>query len=126
MIHLDANILIALPNLIQQQHPLIERVVSGEEVGVCSAVWYEFLIGPLDETERGLALHFIRDSVLPVTADDASLAAALFNRSGRRRGLKTDALIAAAAIRAGADFLTFNQADFKLFVPDGLRLFEAL
>lgn len=125
MIHLDANILIALPNLIQQQHPLIERVVNGEEVGVCSAVWSEFLIGPLDETERRLALHFIRDSVLPVTADDASLAAALFNRSGRRRGLKTDALIAAVAIRAGADFLTFNQADFKLFVPDGLRLFEA-
>jgi len=39
--------------------------------------------------------------------------------------LKTDALIAAAAIRAGADFVTVNVTDFQPFVAHGLRLVQA-
>lgn len=125
MIHLDANILVTLPYLIEQNHPLIERIGNGEQAAVCAPVWYEFLIGPLSESERELARHFIRNDVVPLTAEDAALAAELSNRAGRKRSLKTDALIAAAAIRAKVEFLTFNTVDFKPFVRDGLRLFEA-
>ena len=38
--------------------------------------------------------------------------------------LKTDALIAATAIRAGAEFLTLNRADFEPFAAHGLRRTE--
>lgn len=125
MIHLDANILVALPYLIEQNHLLIERVLNGERAAVCAPVWYEFLIGPLSESERELARDFIRNDIVSVTDEDAALAAELFNRAGRKRSLKTDALIAAAAIHAKAEFLTFNDADFKPFVPAGLRLLDA-
>jgi predicted nucleic acid-binding protein len=49
----------------------------------------------------------------------------LFNARGRHRNLKTDALIAAAAIRANAEFVTVNVADFKPFIAHGLRLVPA-
>ena len=124
MIHLDTNILLALPHLIQRDHPLIERVSRGERVSVCVPVWYEFLIGPLSAAECTLAGHFIRNDVQATTAEDADRAVQLFNRAGPKRGLKTDALIAAATIRAGAEFLTLNLADFRSFVREGLRLFE--
>lgn len=39
--------------------------------------------------------------------------------------LTTDALIAATTIRAKADFVTLNVADFKPFVAHGLRLVPA-
>ena len=47
----------------------------------------------------------------------------LFNTAGRKRLLKTDALIAAMAIRAKAEFVTLTGADFEPFVNQGLRLF---
>ena len=47
----------------------------------------------------------------------------MFNTAGRKRLLKTDALIAAMAIRAKAEFVTLNGADFEPFVSPGLRLF---
>ena len=56
-----------------------------------------------------------------MTEDDAALAAELFELAGRRRSPKTDALIAATAIRAGTDF-TLNVADFQPFARHGLRL----
>lgn len=125
MIHLDANILVALPYLIEQNHPLIERVLNGERAAVCAPVWYEFLIVPLSESERELARDFIRNDIVSVTDEDGALAAELFNRAGRKPSLKTHTLIAATAVHAKAEFLTFNVADFKPFVPDGLRLFQA-
>ena len=57
-----------------------------------------------------------------MTEDDAALAAELFELAGRRRSPKTDALIAATAIRAGTDFVTLNVADFQPFARHGLRL----
>lgn len=123
MIHLDTNALIALPLWARDGHPLIDRVVGGETAGVCAVVWYEFVASPVDDAEIRLARAFIRDTIASIDADDAALAADLFNGAGRRRTLKTDALIAASAIRAGAEFCTVNQQDFEPFVGHGLRLF---
>jgi predicted nucleic acid-binding protein len=60
--------------------------------------------------------------IVPFGAAEARLAAELFNKTGRRRGSRFDCLIAATAILSQADVATVNQADFKAFVPHGLKL----
>lgn len=123
MIQLDTNVLIALPHLIQQNHPFIARIARGELASVCVPVWYEYLIGPLETEEQELAVQFVRRDVFALEIEDAVLAARLFNLAGRKRGLKTDALIAAAAIRRDSELFTLNARDFLPFVKQGLRLF---
>lgn len=103
MIHFDTNALIALPLWAREGHAAVQRVLDGEPAAVCAVVWYEFLVVPID-------------------ADTARMASTLFNGAGRRRTLKTDALIAAAAIQASAEFFTLNVDDFRAFVDGGLRL----
>ncbi|TAN05804.1 MAG: PIN domain-containing protein [Rhodanobacteraceae bacterium] len=125
MIHFDTNALIALPHWARAGHPLVKRVVQGEAAAVCAAVWYEYLLGPLADGESELAHAFLSGRVEPMLEEDAVLGAELFNAAGRRRTLRTDALIAAAAIRAGADFVTLNVTDFQPFVVHGLRLVPA-
>ena len=126
MIHFDTNALIALPQWARNAHPVIRRVVAGEPAAVCSVVWYEFLIGPIDAAEIDLTRAFLQGRIQPIDDEDATLAAQLFNDCGRRRMLKTDALIAASAIRANADFLTVNVADFEPFASHGLRLMRTM
>mgnify|MGYP003700781451 CR=1 FL=1 len=63
--------------------------------------------------------------IIDIGEDDAVLAADLFNAAGRRRGLRTDALIAALAIRADAELVTLNARDFLPFIDLGLRLADA-
>jgi predicted nucleic acid-binding protein len=125
VIHFDTNALVALPLWAREGNEVVSRVVEGEAAAVCAVVWFEFLMGPLAEDEAGLAHAFIGGRVEPMTEDDAELGARLFNACGRRRNLKTDALIAATAIRANAEFVTVNVADFKPFVAHGLRLVPA-
>lgn len=125
MIHFDTNALIALPHWGRDGHPVVKRVVQGEAAAVCAMVWYEYLLGPLGDGESELAHAFLSGSIEPMLEQDAMLGAELCNAVGHRRTLKTDALIAAAAIRAGADFVTVNAEDFQLFVAHGLRLVPA-
>lgn len=124
MIHWDANALIALPAWIANNHFVVARVAAGETAAVSAIAWYEFLNGPLGEKEASLAHAFVRSSIVAVTEQHAALAAELFNGAGRRRALKTDALIAAVAIHAKADFVTLNLDDFKPFAAAGLRIVD--
>ncbi|MDB5986282.1 MAG: hypothetical protein JWR16_1335 [Nevskia sp.] len=124
MIHLDANVLVALPDWAVERHPLLNRVARGEAAAVCSLAWYEYSIGPVDEDERLAVREFIRDNIVAFDDADAALAAHLYNAVGRKRALKTDACLAACAIRADADFLTLNVDDFRPFSAHGLRLLE--
>lgn len=94
-------------------------------MAVSAVVWYEFLIGPLELREAELARAFIQGGILAVGEADAELAAQLFNAAGRQRILKTDSLIAATAIRAGAELVTLNREDFLPFADQGLRLFDS-
>lgn len=125
MIHFDTNALVALPHWARAGHPVVTRVLAGEPAAASAVVWYEFLSGPLAEEEASLARAFLQGRIVAVTEDDAQLAATLFNGAGRRRTLKTDALIAAVAIRAGAEFATLNAVDFEPFSGHGLRLIAA-
>jgi predicted nucleic acid-binding protein len=122
LLHLDTNVLIALPYWARDGHEIVQRVVDGESAAVSTVVWYEFLIGPLQPGEADLARAFIQGRLTPVEEADAELAASLFNTVGRQRALKTDALIAAMAIRADAEFVTLNGQDFLPFTDHGLRL----
>lgn len=122
VIHFDTNALVALPLWAHENHPAIRRIAAGEPAGASTIVWYEFLVGPLTETEHRLARAFLRGNIVPIDAADAKLAAEMYNRCGRRRTLKTDALIAASAIRAQAGLLTLNGADFEPFCEHGLYL----
>lgn len=126
MIHFDTNALIALPLWAREDHPVIRLVLDGEPAAVCSVVWYEFLIGPIEAAEIDLAQAFLQGRIIDISQDDATRAATFFNRAGRRRTLKTDALIAAAAVRADARFVTANRSDFEPFVGFGLKLFPAM
>lgn len=111
-----------MPHWAEQGHAVIQSIADGQPAAVSSVVWYEFLIGPVDEAEIRLAHAFLRGAIVPIDRDDARLAADIYNTAGRKRRLKTDALIAACAIRAGASLLTLNQDDFLPFQAMGLRL----
>ena len=122
MLHFDTNALIALPVWARVGHPIVQRVAAGEPAATSSLIWFEFSVGTLAENESAMAMAFLQRRILPLTLEDAELAAELFNQAGRRRVFKTDAMIAAVAILAQAEFVTLNRADFEPFVPMGLQL----
>lgn len=116
--------MIALPHWARNRNVVVQRVAGGEPAAVSTIVWYEFLIGPLDPREADLARAFVQGRVIAIEEADAEIAAELFNAVGRHKGLKTDALIAAMAIRADAELVTLNARDFLPFTEHGLRLFD--
>lgn len=122
MIHLDTNVLIALPVLARQRHALTQRIGKGEPVATSSLAWFEYVCGPVVESEQNLVRAVIGAKVLNVDEAVAERAAALFNHAGRKRSLRTDSLIAAAAMLAGAELATYNAQDFAPFAAHGLTL----
>lgn len=125
MIHLDTNALIALPEWLRQDNATVNRIIDGEPASACSIVWYEYTVGPLVEGEADMARAFLQGGITSVSAQDAELAAGLYNKTGRLRRLKTDALVAACAMGADAELVTRNLADFEPFIEYGLRLIPA-
>jgi predicted nucleic acid-binding protein len=65
---------------------------------------------------------FLEGGIIPFAADQAQVAARLFNAAERPRRLRVDAMIAATAISRQAALATLNTADFKLFASHGLVL----
>lgn len=122
MIHLDANVLIALPVLARQRHALTQRISQGEPVATSSLAWFEYLCGPVDDAEQQLARAVIGGRIVEVDETIAERAATLFNLAGRKRSMRTDSLIAAAALLAGAELATYNADDFSAFTTHGLTL----
>jgi predicted nucleic acid-binding protein len=122
LIHFDTNALVALPLWARQGHPVVERIVAGARAAACSMVWYEFLCGPVSDEHVELAHAVLAGRIEPVGEAQAQRAARLFNAAGRARRLRTDALIAACALEAGAHLVTLNHQDFAAFEPHGLVL----
>lgn len=122
MIHLDTNVLIALPVLARQRHPLAQLIGKGETIAVSSLAWFEYLCGPAAEAEQQLVRSAIGAQILVVDEAIAERAAALFNATGRKRSLRTDSLIAATAILGNAELASFNAVDFEPFTAHGLSL----
>jgi predicted nucleic acid-binding protein len=123
MIQLDANYLILGAIASTPQNAELRRWLSqGEETSASAIAWMEFVTGPVGSEVIDSVRKIIEDRIVPIGRDEAELAAKLFNLAGRKRALRYDCLIAAAAILAGARLATANRSDFSLFVAHGLEL----
>jgi predicted nucleic acid-binding protein len=120
VILLDTNFLIAAFESGSPQDSMLRKWLGGgEEVAVSVIAWCEFLCGPVEPPHVELATRIVPRRV-GFEAEDADLAASLFNRAGRRRGSLTDCMIAATAIRLGASLATADAAGFRRFESAGL------
>ncbi len=122
MICLDTNYLILGLVADSSESTELRAWASAGEVLVTPMVaWYEFLCGPVTVVQRDTMRGFLQ-ALLPFDETQAQTAAGLFNACGRRRSLRVDAMIAAAAITSDASLATNNYEDFEVFVESGLRL----
>jgi predicted nucleic acid-binding protein len=123
MILLDTNYLIrSLIEGTDESRKVGDWLDRGEELCTSSIVWYEFLCGPADRDGVELMREVIKDRIIPFVGDTAIESAHLFNKTGRTRRLRVDAMIAATAIMVAARLATGNTTDFSVFISEGLTL----
>jgi predicted nucleic acid-binding protein len=126
VILLDTNYLIrALVKGSVEANEIIAWLHATEGLCTSTVAWYEFLCGPVDDEGIALVRSILDERILPFTADQAAESSRLYNATGRKRALRVDAMIAAAAIIGNAVLATDNTTDFSNFIPHGLRLAEA-
>lgn len=124
MICLDTSYLIlGLVHGAREAQRIQAWAEAGERFCTSAIVWYEFTCGPADAAQVA-AVRALLDEILPFDDLHAEEAARLFSATGRRRPLRVDAMIAAAALARGVPLATGNRADFAPFVEHGLRLLE--
>lgn len=122
MIHLDTSFLIrALVRGSPEDRKLREWLGASEILGMSAVAWAEFLCGPVDNSELKLATGIIRRRS-NFSDEQATMAARLFNESGRQRGTFVDCMIAATALSEGALIATSNVPDFRRFETFGLKI----
>ncbi|RKX88378.1 MAG: hypothetical protein DRP58_00590 [Spirochaetes bacterium] len=123
MVLLDTNYLIRslIPETLEASR-IINWIKNSEVLCTSTIAWYEFLCGPVNEEGIIVVHSLIEERVLPFTSDQSVEAAHLFNKTGRKRNLRVDAMIASAAIINNAKLATENITDFNHFVPLGLKL----
>lgn len=122
MIQLDTSFLIrSLVAGTVEDRRLRGWIRDRSTVGVSALAWTEFVSGPVAPQVIEIAGRLLGEP-LPFTAAEATLAARLFNDSGRRRGSMMDCMIAAMALQAGDQIATANRADFKRFEKLGLAV----
>lgn len=123
MICLDANFLIGgVSEARPESRHLLTWAAAGETFCTAAPAWYEFLCGPVTAAQIHTMQAFLQGGIIPFAADQAQVAARLFNAAARPRRLRVDAMIAATAISRQAALATLNTADFKLFTSHGLVL----
>jgi predicted nucleic acid-binding protein len=123
MICLDANFLIGgVIEARPESHQLLAWAEAGETFCTAAPAWYEFLCSPVTTAQIETMQAFLTGGIIPFTAEQARVAAELFNLAQLPRRLRVDAMIAATAISRQAALATLNAADFKIFAPHGLEL----
>ena len=125
MIHLDTNVLIAAGDALNAHHQAARNFLSVPGVFAASTVvWMEFVskrCRPCWWKRRGISS---RGACCRLTRRRRCWGE-LYFRAGSRRRTRMDSMIAATAIRAGAELATTNRDDFAPFVPLGLKLVAA-
>ena len=122
MIHLDTSFLIRALDHGSTEDGRLRRWIRNREVlGMSAVAWAELLCGPLSPTELQ-SVNAIVEHRLDFNANQAEIAARLFNETGRRRGSFVDCMIAAAAIAESSPLATTNEHDFLRFGNSGLSL----
>lgn len=123
MIHLDANLIIALVNPSDFHHATASSLTRISETFGCSSVaWTEFHSKPSHPNDIAILQAILIGGILPFDEAAASLAGDLYFQTSSKRRTRLDTMIAATAILAGADLATVNPDDFAAFVPHGLKL----
>ena len=122
MIHLDTSFLIrAGARGTAESTQLKAWLTRRMPVRISALTWAEFLCGPVSVSAMELAAELLGEP-RAFSGLDATLAARLYNESGRRRGSLADCMIAATAVNASASLATSNAADFDRLVPFGLKV----
>jgi predicted nucleic acid-binding protein len=123
VIHLDTNYLILGNQAGSAEDADLQRWLgAGEQLATSSIAWMEFVSGPVSAPAVESIRRALDERIVAFTPNEAELAARLYSAVGRRRALRFDCMIAAAAISAGAELASRNVDDFRLFVPHGLVL----
>ena len=123
MICLDTNYLVrGLLKDVRESAELVQWRQHGEILLTAAPAWYEFMCGPVSDRQIRVIRAFLSGGVAAFEEIQAAEAARLFNAIGRTRRLRTDTMIAATAIVAGASLATSNMEDFRVFIPHGLKL----
>jgi predicted nucleic acid-binding protein len=121
-IHLDTDFLIrSLRRDSTVDGTMRSWLEEDTALAMSTVAWAEFLCGPVTDSMLDLAARLVPERIA-FDDRDATLAARLFNASGRRRGSLADCMIAATAIRHDAALATLNTTDFRPLEPAGLRL----
>lgn len=121
MIHLDANVLIRLSVRGSGAAAKVrEWLRAGETLATSAPAWFEYISGPVTAEEILRAEALLQGGVADFQKADCLRAADLFGLTGRKRAMKLDCMIAAAALRKGARLATADVADFRPFAPHGL------
>ncbi len=118
IVALDANFVVAA--LIQgtaASKQIEAWVRSGRQMQISALAWSEHMCRPVDIASIARRLVGIIDVF---TAEEAELAAKLFNDTGRRS--HADCMVAAHAIRREAVLATADTPDFRVFRKFGSRL----
>jgi predicted nucleic acid-binding protein len=120
VIHLDTSFLIrAGVRSTPEGHRLRGWLRAGTPVRVSAVVWAEYLCGPVPGKAVEEAAELCGEPVAFGGAE-ATLAAQMFNATGRRRGTLADCMIAAIALSADAAVATSNPRDFERFGEFGV------
>src|ERR1700758_4825167 len=123
MICLDTNYLVrGLLEGARESSELVLWRQSGEILLSAAPAWYEFLCGPITDLQIRIIRSFLSGGIVAFEEVQATEAARLFNAIGRIRRLRTDTMIAATAMVAGAALATSNKEDFRAFIPHGLKI----
>ena len=122
LVALDSNFLVeVLAEGSRYSRQLGTWLKTGALVQISAVAWSEYLCGPLDPEKIPTARKLV-SSVEPFMEEDADLASALFNQTGRRSRSHVDCMIAAHAIRRNAILATLNLQDFRRFEKFDLKL----
>lgn len=123
IIHLDTNVLIDIATAGAAVGDKVEKwLEEGRVLAASSTVWFEYISGPFTADTVELALAALQGGIIPFDSHQAEKAAELYNLTGRRRALRFDCMVAAAAIISDVTLATSNGADFLMFAPFGLKL----
>lgn len=122
MILLDTNYLIRCLVSNSEEAGRVDAWLEQEQPLCTSSIcWYELASGPFDAEAIDLVRSMLNDRILPFDARTAREAAVLFNRAGRPRRWRGDAMIAATAMAAGARLATAHLTDVRPFTAMGLE-----
>jgi predicted nucleic acid-binding protein len=123
VILLDTNYLIRCLLADSEEARHVDTWMEHEQPLCTSSIcWYEFVSGPVDAEGIEIIRSALSDRILAFDTAAAREAANLFNRAGRPRRLRVDAMIAATAMAAGARLAPANRSDFRAFTLMGLEL----